>query len=212
MTSGHRPDYPYVVVPRLPEGDSVDLEAWLPGVGPLELELGPGRGAFLIQRCEAEPAVRMLGIEIRRKWARIVDERLARRGFGARARVVCHDAKHALRRLVPDGCLARVFFHFPDPWWKKRHQKRLLLVDDVADEVCRLLGDDGELYVQTDVPERADQYERLLQLRPELSPHGDDGAGCRLSHNPYQAQSNRERRATQDGLPIYRLRFRRHAR
>lgn len=208
MSAGHRPDYPYAVVPELPEGDTVDVNAFLPGSHPLEIEVGPGRGSFLLERCAAEPQVRMLGIEVRRKWARIVDDRLERRGFGHRARVVCHDARLALARLRPAGAARAVFFHFPDPWWKKRHEKRLVIVDAVLDDVSRLLCLGGELFVQTDVPERASQYEELLASRADLDPAGDEPTSCRLAENPYGARSNREHRAAADGLPVYRLRFR----
>ncbi|MBW2526514.1 MAG: tRNA (guanine-N7)-methyltransferase [Deltaproteobacteria bacterium] len=207
MSEAHRPDYPYAVVPELPEGDSVELDALLPGAAALELEIGPGRGSFLLERCAAEPHVRILGIEVRRKWARIVDDRLKQRGFGDRARVVCHDARQALPRLQPGGAVSTVFFHFPDPWWKKRHRKRLVVVGPVLDQVSRLLRPGGELFIQTDVPERADEYEAILHRRDDFEPAGDRPSSCRLADNPYGARSNREHRAAADGLPVYRLRF-----
>ncbi len=199
----------YANPPRLPEGDVVALGALFDGRGHLELEIGPGRGAFLFERCVAEPDARLLGIEVRRKWAQRVDERLERDGWHHRARVVAEDARLALPRLGPDGCLTRAFIHFPDPWWKKRHQKRLVIVDPLVRELARLLAPGGELFVQTDVPERAEQYAHVIGLCPELEPFGDVAGSPRLEHNPYGALSNRERRAVLDGLPVYRLRFRR---
>jgi tRNA (guanine-N7-)-methyltransferase len=212
MSSGHRSDYPYAVVPQLPDGDAVQLDGFLPGDAPLEIELGPGRGSFLLERCVTEPNVRLLGIEVRRKWASVVVDRLERRGYRERARVVCNAAMLALTRLLPAGSVQAVFVQFPDPWWKKRHEKRLLVVDEVLIEVARLLCDSGVLFIQTDVPERADQYERLVAARPELVPAGDAPDSCRLAENPYAARSNREHRADEDGLPVYRLRYRRAVR
>ena len=57
----------------------------------------------------------------------IVDGRLAKHGVAKRARVFAEDAKVALPRLGPDASVRRVFSHFPDPWWKKRHEKRIML-------------------------------------------------------------------------------------
>ncbi|HHH11736.1 MAG TPA: hypothetical protein ENK23_06660 [Sorangium sp.] len=148
-------------------------------------------------------------MEVRRKWASIVDERLAQRGLGGRARVVCEDARHALMRLTPAGCVTRVFVHFPDPWWKKRHRKRLVVADPVIAQVTRLLCDGGELFVQTDVRERADEYRALLSAQALLQPAGDDVDSPWLSQNPYLGRSHRERRADEDGLPVHRLRYRR---
>jgi tRNA (guanine-N7-)-methyltransferase len=208
----YRDGDPYQHPPRLPEGDEVDLAVFLAGSGPLELEIGPGRGAFLFERAAAAPEARLLGLEIRRKWACRVDERLGRDGLGARARVVCEDARSALPRLRPDACVARVFLHFPDPWWKQRHQKRLVLSEPLLEQIVRLLADGGELFVQTDVPERAERYRELLERAPALTPAGDAPGSPILAENPYGALSNRERRAALDGLPVYRLRYRRVAR
>ena len=196
-------------VPLLPEGEHVDLGMLLAGPGPIELEIGPGRGMFLLERAALRLDLRLLGIEVRRKWAAVVDARLRRLGFGARARVVCDDARQALPRLGPDGAVGVVYLHFPDPWWKKRHQKRMVVGDALLDAAMRLLGDGGELFVQTDVEERAAQYEQLLGRRSELAPAGDEPGSARLGANPYGARSNREKRVEADGLPVYRLRYRR---
>jgi len=205
-------DYPYAHPPRLPEGDEVHLQQFLPGDGPLELVIGPGRGAFVIERCSATPAARVIGLEIRRKWSTVVDQRLERLGLSERARVVCEDARLALPRMRPDAALDRVFIHFPDPWWKKRHQKRLVVVDPLIEQFARLLRDHGELFLQTDVPERADEYEARIVSHTTLEPAGDEPGSAKMAANPYGARSNRERRADADGLPVYRMRFRRKQR
>lgn len=207
---GERAPYPYANPPRLaPDEGDVDLDVFLGADGPLELVIGPGRGAFVVERSDEAPEARILGMEIRRKWAQRVDERLERLGKHPRVRVVCEDAKLALPRIVPDGLLARVFIHFPDPWWKKRHQKRLVVVDPLIAQLVRLLADDAELFLQTDVPERADDYRARLDGFSELVPDGDVADSPVIETNPYRARSNRERRADQDGLPVYRMRYRR---
>ncbi len=204
--------YPYPDAPRLPPTDSVNLNELLRGSGPLEIEIGPGRGAFVLGRCVTQPQVRILGIEIRRKWASLVDRRLHREGFGGRARVVCEDARWALAKLGPAASVATIFLHFPDPWWKKRHRKRLVVTDELLGSACRLLADGGELFVQTDVLDRAQQYETMLSQQPELVAAGDQPDCPQLAANPYGALSNREGRAQADGLPIHRLRYQRRYR
>jgi tRNA (guanine-N7-)-methyltransferase len=209
-----RADYPYANPPRLPEGDTVDLPAWLDGAeaGEIELEVGPGRGAFILERCAALPELHMLGIEIRRKWSQLVDERLAKLGYAPRGRVVNGDARLELARVVPDGCLARTFVHFPDPWWKKRHQKRVVVGDPLLEQLARLLRDDGELYIQTDVADRAAAFEAVVAAHPVFVSAGDSDGSPRMAENPYEGRSNRERRCEQDGLPVHRLRWRRRPR
>lgn len=177
----------------------------------VELEVGPGRGWFLVERAEAEPRAALVGLEIRRKWAAIVDGRLAKRGLAPRARVFAENAQLALPRLGPDGSVRRVFLHFPDPWWKKRHAKRLVMKDGFLSQVARLLAPDGELFVQTDVEERAAEYEGLVALDPRFVPDGDAAGSPRLVDHAYAARSPRERRAIADGLPVHRMRWRRGA-
>ncbi|HTB78461.1 MAG TPA: tRNA (guanine-N7)-methyltransferase [Polyangiaceae bacterium] len=199
---------PYHDAPRLPEGERIEIASLVRGEW-VEVELGPGRGWFLVERAEVEPRAALLGLEIRRKWASIVDGRLSSKGFGARARVFAEDARFALPRMGPDHTVRRFFVHFPDPWWKKRHAKRLLVQAGFLDDIARLLEPDGELFVQTDVEERAAGYEELTSLDPRFVPYGDAPGSPHLAENPYAARSSRERRAIADGLPVHRLRWRR---
>jgi tRNA (guanine-N7-)-methyltransferase len=198
----------YDDAPRLPEGARVDVRTLAAGAW-VELEIGPGRGWFLVERAEAEPRAALVGVEIRRKWASIVDGRLAARGLSSRARVFAEDARAAMPRLAPDGCIRRVFVNFPDPWWKKRHSKRLLVRSDFLDEVARLLEAEGELFVQTDVDDRASAVEGLIGGDARFVSAGDGPDSARLSDNPYVARSPRERRAITEGLPVHRMRWRR---
>lgn len=209
--------FPYAHAPRLPEGDSLDPAALFdaPPAGAalgadsaLELEIGPGRGWFLVERLDHAPEVRVIGLEIRRKWATIVDDRVRRLGQAHRGRVFAEDARLALPRF-PDACLSVAYVHFPDPWWKKRHQKRLVVSAELLEQLARLLVDGGELLIQTDVSERADQYEVIVAAAPWFEPARDE---ARIEDHAYGARSPRERKAIEDGLPVYRLLYRRRPR
>jgi len=197
---------PYDDAPRLPEGEHVDVRSLVRGEW-IEIEIGPGRGWFIVERAGVEPRAGLFGLEVRRKWAAVVDARLAGRGLADRARVFAEDAALALPRLGPDGSVRRVFVHFPDPWWKKRHQKRLVVRDRFIGEVARLLEPDGELFLQTDVEERAAEYEALLDQDVRFAPRGETPGSARIPDHPYVARSPRERRAMSDGIPIHRLRW-----
>ncbi|GAC1352112.1 MAG: tRNA (guanosine(46)-N7)-methyltransferase TrmB [Polyangiales bacterium] len=211
---------PYADAPRLPFLDDaagaagvralVDIDALfsIASDRPVEIEIGGGRGAFAVERVQVDPALHLLGLEVKRKWATIVDRKLASLGHGARARVFAEDVRLALPRLRPDGRVRAVFLHFPDPWWKKRHEKRLVMGEGVQAEIERLLSPFGELFVQTDVEHRALQYRAFLDARDALEPHGDGAGDPTLIENPYGARSPREKRAIEDGLPIYRMRYR----
>ena len=201
---------PYSHAPRLSADGPIDLRAIVEGAW-LELEVGPGRGRFLLERAVAAPEAALVGLEIRRKWATIVDERLGKRMLNARARCFAEDARDVFPRITNSGGVRRVFLHFPDPWWKKRHEKRLVMGELFLTEVARLLEPGGELYMQTDVPFRADQYEHAGLGYNAFEPAGDDAGSAILALNPYGARSDREARADTDGLPVTRMRFRKKA-
>jgi len=202
---------PYADAPRLPEGERIDPRAILGAGGrPVELEIGPGRGGFLVDRLAAHPDLCMLGLEIRKKWAALVDRRLVER-FEGRGRVFADDAGPALRRFA-DGSVRAVFVHFPDPWWKKRHFKRRVVTAGLVADVARVLAPGGLLFLQTDVADRALDFEALFAGEPRLRPRatGDPAVpSARIGENPFGAMSPRERRAVVDGLPIVRLLYER---
>jgi tRNA (guanine-N7-)-methyltransferase len=75
-------------------------------------------------------------------------------------------------------------------------------------EIARLLAPGGELFVQTDVAERAEQYEAQITGSGLFVPAGDAPGSARMADNPYGARSPREHRAIKDGLPVGRMRFR----
>lgn len=206
---------PYADAPRLPPGEELGkaeilgLDAASAASLPaLELEIGPGRGHFIIERAAQSADICIIGLEIRLKWASLVDQRMRSLGFGDRARVFAEDMRLALPRLA-SASLSKVFVHFPDPWWKKRHAKRRLANAPVIEQIARLMSDGAELFVQTDVSETAHAYREAIESHTAFLPAGDEPGSPLLEHNPYGARSPRERRVMADGLPVIRMRYRR---
>ena len=185
--------------PRLPEQGLVLTEVFASSAE-IEMEIGFGRGMFLLQRAACAPGSGLLGIEIKDKLAVRVAERVDRRRL-SHVRVLAGDARAIVAKLGPDGSVARVFMHFPDPWWKKRHAKRRLLDAALLTELARLLRPGGQLFVQTDVEERAEAFLTEIKAHGAFSLVG----GSYVADNPFGAVSNREARAIEDGLPIFRI-------
>ena len=175
---------------------------------PVEIEIGPGRGSFLIQRASNNPDIAIIGFEIRLKLAKLVDDKLSTLGLHDRARVFAADARSVLPRLTPDERVSAFYLHFPDPWWKKRHQKRAVISPSLIGEIIRLLVPHGIVFVQTDVPERSDQFESLLSASTSLAPFGDVPGSPRLSQTPWREKSNREIRVIEAGIEPTRLCYR----
>lgn len=202
----HNPKYDHA--PRLPEGDSIDLTSIVAGSGDVLLEIGPGRGMFALQWAALHPEHRLIALEIRRKLATVLDERLRSKKL-TNARSFAEDAGLALPRMGPAGSVRWVVVHFPDPWWKKKHQKRLVLRDEFVAELARLVMPGGTVLVQTDVESRAEEYFERFAAAPEFESVAPEGHRW-IEDSPHApARSNREARAIVDGLPVWRMLFRR---
>jgi len=135
-----------------PEGGRVDPRRWFPEPGrPFELEIGPGKGAFLVHEAASRPDVNFLGIEWAREFCAYAADRVRRRGL-ANVRLMSVDATDFLRWRLPSGVLHRLHLYFSDPWPKPRHHKRRVVQDAFLEQAHRALEPSGELRIVTDHP------------------------------------------------------------
>lgn len=142
---------------ELPAVDAgrLDLRAWFaqPTV-PLELEIGSGKGTFLVQHAtalrDAGVVVNFLGIEWARAFWRYAADRVRRHGLGDRVKLVRAEAGAFVRSFVPDATFRCVHVYFPDPWPKARHHKRRLIQAPFLRELHRVLTADGQVRLATD--------------------------------------------------------------
>ncbi len=135
-----------------PEQSRFDPRAWWPQDRrslPLELEIGSGKGTFLVQQASQLPEVNYLGIEYAREYWRYAADRCRRRGL-VNVRLLNNDAKVFVKWYLPDSLLRQVHIYFPDPWPKTRHHKRRLIDADFLRECHRVLQGDGVIRIVTD--------------------------------------------------------------
>ncbi len=173
---------------------------------PVELEVGFGKGLFLLGAAQACPGVNFAGVEIVRKYQLFTATRLAKRDLG-NVRVACADALLFLPACVAETSLQAVHVYFPDPWWKKRHHKRRVFTAEFARRVrprpevgwtaarrhrrggiCS--GDGGNVG-------------RAVDTAPLPAPQPNEP-----SHD-LDYLTNFERKFRKQGKPIYRLRYER---
>ena len=168
---------------------------------PVEIEIGFGKGLFLLNASEARPDLHFVGVEIVRKFQLYTATRLALRGR-SNVRVACADARLFLRDCVVSSSLQALHVYFPDPWWKKRHKKRLLFTADFAAECCRVLRAGGRLHFVTDVGDYFHMVAGLIAAQPQLRSSPPTAPGEPANDLDYLTHF--ERKFRKQGKPIYR--------
>jgi tRNA (guanine-N7-)-methyltransferase len=136
---------------------------------PLVVEIGFGRGEFLMDLALRHPEQAFVGIEVSFKRTLKMARRLARTEL-RNVRLVegTAEAEAVLRDALEDASVSRFWINFPDPWPKKRHFKRRLLQPPFAALLARRLVPGGELHVATDHPGYAEWIDLVLSKTPGL--------------------------------------------
>lgn len=181
----------------------LDWDAVFAAHGPLELEIGCGAGGFALEYCRRHPQVRYLAFEWRKKFAREVSHRAQKHDL-VNLRVVEGDARIEVPRMFAPASLDVIHLQFPDPWWKRAHQKRAILRPDFATVLLALLKPGGRFDFRTDVEDRGVAGLRVLE---EVGFHNPLGRGAFHPADPEEVPSTRERRYLISGQPVYRARL-----
>jgi tRNA (guanine-N7-)-methyltransferase len=143
----------------LPDAPSVEAARAMLGFDPrqwftqptrrFEIEIGSGKGTFLLQQAELEPETNFLGMEWAGEFWAYAADRIRRRGL-ANVKLLHGDATEFVRTRVPDGIVSVIHLYFSDPWPKTRHHKRRVVQDHTLREFHRVLAPKGELRIVTD--------------------------------------------------------------
>jgi tRNA (guanine-N7-)-methyltransferase len=181
-------------------GAPLDLDGLLPGPGDWEVEIGFGKGRYLLATAASRPESRFLGIEVASKYFRLAERRARRRGR-SNLQLAQGEALFMLCAVLPPGFARVVHVYFPDPWPKDRHHKRRLFDAETVDLVLRLLVPGGVLSFATDFLEYGEEVMALLASHPELEIE-------RLSAWPEGPRTNYEIKYEAEGRPIIRLQAR----
>lgn len=173
------------------------LAQWLERGRPWEVELGFGKGRYLLRRAQEDPRSRFLGVEMVSKYYRLVRRRMRRRGIDNLV-LLRGEALYLLATALPRGFASAVHVYFPDPWPKSRHQRRRLFEADTVDLVLAMLAPGGRLFFATDFTEYGGRVTELLAGHPDLELE-------RRRSWPEGPRTNYEMKYEQEGRPIVRL-------
>ena len=178
---------------------------------PIHLDIGSARGQFLLGLAAVQPNWNHLGVEIRRPLVAASQRDRDSREMHNLHFLFCNanvSVQGWMEALPPDR-LQRVSIQFPDPWFKKRHQKRRVLQPSLLLAIAAALQPGRELFMQSDVLELIEPMVALTELSGCFDrPEGD--ARPWRGPNPLPVPTERERYVLEQSLPVYRVLFRRN--
>ncbi|GAB4228320.1 MAG: tRNA (guanosine(46)-N7)-methyltransferase TrmB [Stanieria sp.] len=171
---------------------------------PLHLDIGCARGKFLLQMAQLQPENNFLGIEIRQslvKDANQIKDELGLTNLYYLFGNINTSASLILNSL-PINTLKFITIQFPDPWFKKKHNKRRVVQPELVNILVDYLVEDGIIFLQSDIEEVA------LEMRKRF---GSNSALVQqhqttwLDYNPLPVPTERELYVLADNLPVYRV-------
>ncbi len=187
-------------------GNQFEWSAIFGNACPVEIEIGCGRGLFIINSAREYPDINYLGIEKSVSFFRILKDRVIK-SKTENIRLIRMEAGYLLKKFITKQSVDAVHIYFPDPWPKKRHHKRRLINAGFLDAVACALAKDGCLFIATDFQ---DYFFEIIQagtscqdlqeiVRQEISPDGAD---------PNTALTSYERKYLVQGRTIYKIIYR----
>ena len=135
----------------------------------VEIDVGCGRGKFLVDAGLANPEINYLGIEIDYHEGRRGAGRLKKRAM-PNVRVLGGDVRIVFDEFVPPASVSAVHVYFPDPWWKRRHRRRRVFNDGLAAQMAAILQPGGLVHSWTDVEEYFGVISALMNHHPHFKP------------------------------------------
>jgi tRNA (guanine-N7-)-methyltransferase len=179
---------------------------------PLHLDIGCARGRFLLGLAQQQPARNHLGVEIRRALVEAAEADRQALGLDNLHYLFCN-ANISLQdwlAALPAGLLERVSIQFPDPWFKKKHHKRRVLQPALLLALAEALAPGRDLFIQSDVLAVITPMVRLIEACGGFDRPPEDGRPWRAD-NPLPVPTERETYVLAQGLPVYRVLYRRNS-
>ena len=173
---------PYAPVP-------LDTAAIFGRSAPVVLEIGFGMGQATAQIAAARPDTDFIGIEVHEPGVGALLKTIGEQGL-TNLRLLQHDAVEVLEHMIAPGSLAGIHVFFPDPWHKKKHNKRRLLQPALVALLASRLAPTGVLHCATDWQPYAVQMLEVLSAEPLLE-NSAEGYAPRPDYRPLTKFENR---------------------
>ena len=168
---------------------------------PVEMEIGFGKGSFLVEEAAAHPEINYLGLEYARWYWRYASDRLRRHNL-LNVRTLRAEAVYFLTEFVTPESISVLHIYFPDPWPKKRHHKRRLIQEKTMPFFVMVLAPGGRMQVVTDFQEYFEQIDTVVRASGlKIAEYNRPGSAAEGEF----VGTNFERKYKREGRPFYAL-------
>jgi len=168
---------------------------------PVEIEIGFGKGSFLVEQSSRNPNKNYLGIEKEKKYSYYTASRLIKRKI-TNCKLMINDASKILSTYILKNSIETIHTYFPDPWWKNRHQKRRIMSHDFLYSIINSLVPGGSFKFASDVP---DYYFLTLKLMENMEGLCMNSASQESSGSVNSLRTNFEKKAFDNGNSVYQV-------
>src|ERR1019366_9367619 len=141
---------------------TIEPEAIFGRRAPLEIEIGAGKGDFILEYASVNPEKNFLAIELSGTVGQLLAVRCGRAEL-PNVRVAKMDARTLVNLMLPDVSVAAFHIYYPDPWPKERHIKHRMVTPFFVRNLARTLQPDGAVYAASDVKEWAEEIFTMLE-------------------------------------------------
>lgn len=179
---------------------------------PVEIEIGVGKGTFLLDRAKRHPELNFLGIEYAGAYAAYVADRVRRAELPNVKMLACDAGPFVTHRLL-DESVFRVHVYFPDPWPKRRHRRRRLIQPPFVEQARRILQPGGQLLLVTDHRDYFEQIAAVIADAPGfarcefpklIQENEDDAEKNVTAGKPHIVGTNFEKKYIEEGRCFFR--------
>jgi tRNA (guanine-N7-)-methyltransferase len=143
----------------------LNLDALFGREAPRTLEIGFGMGQSLLEMAQAAPEHDFIGVEVHRPGVGSLLNGVLTTGID-NLRVFDCDAIEVMNECIPDGSLDRLLLFFPDPWHKKKHNKRRIVQLAFAEQLRSKLKIGGVFHMATDWEAYAEHMLEIMSVAP----------------------------------------------
>ena len=175
---------------------------------PLSLDIGSARGRYILQMAQLKPDWNFLGLEIREPLVDRCNEVRDELNLKNLHYIFCNANVSLAGLLTPDS-LHEVTIQFPDPWFKRRQQKRRAVQPELVSTLAELLVSNGDVFLQSDVFEVAEDMRQHFDANDSFINVAGAGSFADDSIFPEHIPTERESSVRSQGLPVYRAYFKR---